>query len=125
LPIKYFLYILTNLSYTTPNYKGKPLKKKLLHFLLLFSLFFNIAHATVIAMEEDCHHDSVSEYVLDTHVDDDCGDLCELHHLFHFMAILDTSLIDFNISMIATKLIQVSLQYCPPFKQTTIKPPIA
>jgi len=101
------------------------LKKKLLHFLLLFSLFFNIAHATVIAIEEDCHHDSISEYILDTHVDDDCGDLCDMHHLFHFMAILDTSLIGFDNLVITTKFMQKSLQYTPPFKETSIKPPIA
>ena len=101
------------------------MKKKFIQLLLLCSLFFNIAHATVIAIEEDCHHDTVHEYLLDTHVDDDCGDLCELHHLFHFMAILDVSLVDFDNLGIITRFMQESVHYTPPFKQTTIKPPIA
>ena len=101
------------------------MKKKLIQLLLLCSLFFNIAHATVIALEEDCHHDSVSEYVLDTHVDDECGDLCELHHLFHFMAIIVTPYTGMESLKHSEKLTLKSTRYTPPFKQTTIKPPIA
>lgn len=101
------------------------MKKTLLHFLLLFSLFFNIAHATVIAMEDECHHESVHEYIDEQAQSSDCGDLCELHHLFHFMAILDTTLIDFDGVEITTAFTQKSISYTPPFKETSIKPPIA
>ena len=101
------------------------MKKRFIYILLLCSLFFNIAHATVIALEEECHHDSVSEYLLNTYVDDDCGDLCELHHMFHFMAILSTPDITFdNLEPREVQILQ-STYYTPPFKQTNIKPPIA
>jgi hypothetical protein len=101
------------------------LKKRFIHILLLCSLFFNIAHATIIALEDDCHHDSVNAYILDSHADNDCDDLCELHHMFHFMAILSNS----RLSVESAEPRQVSIfkpsRYTPPFKQTQIKPPIA
>ena len=99
------------------------MKKKLVQFLLLFSLFFNIAHATVIAFEDDCHHES--EYVLDTHVDDDCGDLCDIHHLFHFMAIINTDNLNFDTSTLYTQPTQKTALYMQPIQKTSIKPPIA
>ena len=98
------------------------MKKKLIQFLLLFSLFFNIAHATVIAFEDDCHHES--EYVLDSHIDDDCGDLCDMHHLFHFMAIINTAVIDFDTSAGYIQPTQITALYMQPMKETSIKPPI-
>lgn len=99
------------------------MKKKLIQLLLLCSLFFNIAHATVIALEEECHHEA--KYVLDTHVDDDCGDMCDTHHLFHFMAIIDAPSLDFETLFSQTTLTHKTTRYTPPSKQTTIKPPIA
>jgi len=99
------------------------LKKKLIQLLLLFSLFFNIAHATVIALEDDCHHET--EYVLDTHVDDDCGDMCDTHHLFHFMAIIAAPNVFVNAPMPTVRLIHKNRLPTTPFKQSTIKPPIA
>lgn len=98
------------------------MKKKLVQLLLLCSLFFNIAHATVIAMEEDCHHES--EYVLDTHVDDDCGDMCDTHHLFHFMAILDRPSMDLSTYHYKTLLTYTNALYTQNIHKTTIKPPI-
>lgn len=99
------------------------MKKKLVQFLLLFSLFFNIAHATVIAFEDDCHHET--EYVLDTHLDDDCGDMCDTHHLFHFMAIINTPHINLNTTKHTEKLTLKATRHSPAFKKTSIKPPIA
>lgn len=75
-------------------------------------------------MEDECHHESVHEYVAEQAESSECGDLCDMHHLFHFMAILDTSLIDFDNAEIPTVFMQKSIQYTPPFQQTTIKPPI-
>ncbi len=101
------------------------MKKTLLHFLLLFSLFFNIAHATVIAIEDDCHHESAHEYVTEQSASTECGDLCDMHHLFHFMAIVDTNApLPLHVA-IGEKHTQTAVCYTPPYKQTTIKPPIA
>ena len=101
------------------------MKKKLTHILLLCSLFFNIAHATIIATEDTCQHESVHEYVLEQAEATDCGDLCELHHLFHFMAIITDTSIDFNTPIIKELLTSKLTQYTPPFQETSIKPPIA
>jgi len=89
--------------------REKILKKRFIQILLLCSLLFNIAHATVIALEDNCHHDSVSEYILDTHVDNDCGDICDM---------------PLERPLTKTTLIHQITYYTPPFKQTNIKPPI-
>ena len=101
------------------------MKRRLIQFLLLSSLFFNIVHASVLALEEDCHHDSVSEYILDSHVDDTCGDLCDMHYMFHFIAIISPLPIAFDTDEYKVHITHKALPYTPPFKQTDIKPPIA
>jgi len=106
-------------------YKGKALKKNFIHFLLLFTLFFNIAHATIIAIEDNCHHESTHEYVAEHTQSNDCGDLCDIHHLFHFSAILDETLYAIKPLKVQTRFTQKTTRYTPPFKQTNIKPPIA
>lgn len=100
------------------------MKKKCIHLLLLCSLFFNIAHASIIAMENTCH-ETVHEYVAEQSHDTHCGDLCELHHLFHFMAIVVTPELDFNTAPDKDKITLKVLQYTPPSQKTNIKPPIA
>ncbi len=101
------------------------MKKKLLHFLLLFSLFFNIAHATVLTTEADCHHESVHEYVVEQSASTACSDLCDIHHLFHFMAIIDTPLVSIETSFHKAILTHKASRYTSPFQKTSIKPPIA
>jgi hypothetical protein len=101
------------------------LKKKFIQLLLLCSLFFNITHASFIAIEDDCHHESVHEYVLEQSETAECGDLCDMHHLFHFMAIVDTPILALETLFSKTTLTHKITHYTPPFKQTTIKPPIA
>jgi len=101
------------------------LKCTLILFLLLFCLSFNIAHATVIAIEDDCHHESVHEYIQEQSHDTQCGDLCDMHHLFHFMAIVDTTMLQLSSIHIQEKLTHKNTYYTPPYQETTIKPPIA
>ena len=101
------------------------MKSKLTHFLLLCSLVFNIAHASIIATEDSCHHETAYEYVTEQEHATDCGDLCELHHLFHFMAIISHVQIHFDAKHAKTLLTEKPTLYTPPFQQTSIKPPIA
>jgi len=101
------------------------LKKIFIQLLLLCSLFFNIAHASIIAVEDECHHESVHEYVLEQSETTECGDLCDIHHLFHFMAIIDTPLVTTETNFNKTELTHKSTHYTPPFQKTNIKPPIA
>ena len=100
------------------------MKKNFIHILLLCSLFFNVAHATIIAVEDECHHESIHEYVLEQSDTAECGDLCDIHHLFHFMAIINTPLVTIETNFNKTKLTHKSIRYTPPFQKTNIKPPI-
>ena len=101
------------------------MKNKLIQVLLLCALFFNITHASLIAVEDECHHESVHEYVLEQSDTANCGDLCDMHHLFHFMAIIDTPMLAIENNFTQVKLTHKTTRYTPPFKQTNIKPPIA
>ena len=93
-------------------------------FLLLLSLLFNIVHASVIAMEDDCHHETVAEYIMEQNIDDECGDLCDMDHLFHFIAILNIADLDFDTATPNVQPTQRNVLYYPPFKETSTKPPI-
>ena len=97
----------------------------MIKLVLLLALLFNITHASMIAMEDDCHHDSAHEYVMEQTQSSECGDLCEMHHLFHFMAIINTSHLYFDTLAQQEKLTLSATLYTPPFKKTTFKPPIA
>ena len=97
---------------------------KIIKLLLLLSMFFNIVHASVIAMEDDCHHDTVTEYLMEQNIADDCGDLCDMDHLFHFIAILSTPNVNFDTSAHHIQPTQKIAFYHPPFKENTTKPPI-
>jgi len=101
------------------------MKNKILAFLVLSSLFFNIAHASIIAIEDDCQHESVEEYVLEYSQSTDCGDLCDTHHLFHFLAILDEPIMTLNPLHAEDTLLYTPSYYSDGFHKTTIKPPIA
>ena len=93
--------------------------------LLLLSLFFNIAHATLISIEDDCHHETAHEYILEQSQSAECGDICDIHHLFHFMAIINTRVVSLETHFSKTTLTHKTTLYTPPFKETNIKPPIA
>ncbi|MCD6212041.1 MAG: hypothetical protein J7J02_03570 [Sulfurovum sp.] len=97
---------------------------KLIKLFLLLSLFFNIAHASVIAMEDDCHHNTVAEYLMEENIADECGDLCDMDHLFHFIAILNTPDLTFDTLAYKAQPAQKTTLYHPPFKENTTKPPI-
>jgi len=56
--------------------------------LLLFSLMTSVLHAFFL----NHHHDdgtceTVQAFVMEMEHGSDCGDLCEMHHMFHFSAI--------------------------------------
>ncbi len=55
--------------------------------MLLFAIFVNIAHAAFIYSFQSCEHETVCEYVVEIEEGSDCGDLCDIHHMFHLSAI--------------------------------------
>ena len=88
-------------------------------------MFFNIAHASLIALNDHCEHESVSEYIGEMSQSQDCDDLCDIHHLFHLTAIVTPEII---VSLAPKHTEQPNsrlLTYHPPFKRTEQKPPIA
>ena len=96
----------------------------MIQFLLLLSLSFNIVHASVIAIEDDCTHEVAVEFTLEQHHDTECEDLCDMHHLFHFMAIINSSDIVFYTPHYKSVLLHKATHYTAPYKRTTVKPPI-
>ena len=101
------------------------MRNRLLHMILLLSLFFNIAHATIITIEEHCIQESVSEYIAEPDHNAQCSDLCDYHHLFHFTAILSAAIEVPDTSFPCEQPDTKELVWYPPFGETANKPPIA
>jgi len=101
------------------------MRSKIIHLLLLMALTFNIAHASIIAVEDHCDHESVSEYVLEQSDSQQCNDLCDLHHLFHLTAIITPTISFLNATQFRETPKTELLTYHPLFKETENKPPIA
>ena len=100
----------------------------MIKLLLLLSLSFNIAHAAIIAIVDDCtecHNNTLYDYMYETNVDTDSADLCTMDHCFHFTAIIGASDINFDDPSCIEQPTQRSAFYSPPPKETSIKPPIA
>lgn len=100
------------------------MKQRFIQFLLLFSLLFNITHASVIAMEENCKHESINQYIAEQEHQTSCGDLCDFHYLFHFIAIVDRDTISFDKRETKNSIIYQNIAYISPTIQSDIKPPI-
>jgi hypothetical protein len=100
------------------------MNKIYLQIILLVTLLFSIAHASIIAIEDDCDHASVHEYILEQSSPSDCGDLCDMHHLFHFMAIIESVKSEVYTAFPLLELRYKIAIYTSPFSQTFIQPPI-
>ncbi len=96
----------------------------MLKILLLVSLLFNIVHASVIVVEDSCEHDSIAEYIIEQTADLECGDLCDMHHLFHFVAIITEETININTQKKDEQPLLKATLYTPLFNETFTKPPI-
>ena len=101
------------------------MRSKLIHLLLLMALTFNIAHASIIASQDHCHHENAGEYVLEQSNSQECHDLCDIHHLFHLTAIITPMLSFFTATQFRETPDTELLAYHSPFKETENKPPIA
>ncbi len=99
--------------------------KRVIQLILLISLSFNIAHASIIASHDQCHQENANEYVQEQAGSQECNDLCDIHHFFHMSAIM-TLTDTFNTLSLYSELPKTTLlSYHPPFKETENKPPIA
>lgn len=95
-------------------------------FVVLFMLSFTVAHDTVINMMHDKEHTSTSHYLSESTLSHECGDaIDEMHAMFHFEALVEASHNHFLQLPRVAALSQHLLQYTPPYKDSTYKPPIA
>jgi hypothetical protein len=88
-------------------------------------MFFNISHASIIASNDHCEHESVNEYIGEMTQSQECDDLCDIHHLFHVVAIITPVIIFPTDDHDKTQPDTTLLRYHPTFKETAKKPPIA
>jgi len=100
------------------------MRKKLIRMLLLMSMLFNIAHASILSIENHCTHNQLSNYIAEQDHATDCGDLCDLHHLFHFAAVVDTPIQLSKLTFKKEKYTTQSHPYQSPLRDSDIKPPI-
>ncbi len=100
------------------------MKRKAVHLLLLLSLFFNAAHAFIIASQEHCVHETPVEYVMEMSHSNDCGDLCDLHHFFHWSAIVTTFTPVLEADLLPEQPISYKHLHFTTLPQNNIKPPI-
>lgn len=101
------------------------MRLKFVQVLLLLMMAFNIAHASILAEMDHCTHERVSEFIVEQDQSTQCGDLRDLHHLFHLSAIVETSSLGFDREGSIRLSSSIPFHYYPPFKETAYKPPIA
>lgn len=92
--------------------------------LLLISFSFSIAHAFVIESNE-VSHCTIQEYVQEFSQSNDCGDLCDVCHMFHISFILpiQTQLSEFESPIfVPVYNLGYYISHNPP---STFRPPIA
>ncbi len=94
-------------------------------FFLLFILSFSILHDTALNMLEADERVTVAHYVnLDT-TTQECGDIHEMHSMFHFVGVMTPHASTFLRCQKEKTLSHNLLRYTPPHKETSYKPPIA
>jgi len=81
-------------------------------------------HASIIAVEEQHQHETVHNYILEHSQNLEYGDICDIHHLFHWVAILPTHFNELSLKLKNQKLILIAVDYTPPFSTKEKKPPI-
>ncbi len=99
--------------------------RKAITLTLLVSFFLNIAHASVISLTQSCDHETVCEYVVEMEEGADCGDLCDMHHLFHFSAIPATPAPIIPKLDCTAPIDYIVDPYLPPLSEPSYRPPIA
>jgi len=93
--------------------------------LLLFSILFNIVHIGYINLTSahTCKHQNTITQKLKI-PQDNCGDLCDMHHICCFHAIMPLHILVFESTFYSVKIALKNDYYTPPFQKTLTKPPI-
>lgn len=94
-------------------------------FVVLFMLSFTVMHDTVMNIVQTDEPISISHYVNTDVTSPECGDIHEVHSMFHFVGLVmpyKSTFIQFQKEKMIS---QDLLQYTLPYKETSYKPPIA
>ena len=94
-------------------------------FFLLFMLSFSVMHDTALNMLEADERVTVAHYVNLDATAQECGDIHEMHSMFHFVGVMtpyQSSLLQFQKEKTLSHNL---LRYTLPHKETSYKPPIA
>ena len=93
--------------------------------IVLFMLAFTVMHDSVMNIVETDEPTSVSHYVSTDLPSQECGDIHEVHSMFHFVGLVMPYKSTFIQFQKEKMLSQDLLQYTLPYKETSYKPPIA
>jgi len=93
-------------------------------FVVLFMLTFTVMHDTVMNIVVKNDHMSISHYVSMDVPSQECGDIHEVHSMFHFVGLILSHKSTFVLLQKEKMLSQYLLQYTLPHKETSYKPPI-
>jgi len=87
-------------------------------------LSFNTFHDSFLYIIQKGHDGYAMNYIQTQNSSTECFETNNIHQLLHFIAIIEVNINKYTIA-ISRELISIKLvQYTPPFKQNTIKPPI-
>jgi len=94
-------------------------------FVVLFMLTFTVMHDSVMNIVQTDEPTPVSHYMSMDIPSQECGDIHEVHSMFHFVGLV----IPYNNTFVQLQkekmLSQDLLRYTLPYKETSYKPPIA
>lgn len=90
---------------------------------VLFMLSFTLLHDTVIYIIHTDKHTSMVETKIQKSEYTDCANIEEVHSMFHFVGLVITHKSRFIALPTKQTLLYRSLQYSPPYKKLSYKPP--
>ena len=94
-------------------------------FTVLLMLSFSVFHDSFLSLLEKSDHTDLVHYMGSEAASEECAEFNEMHNMFHFMAIVESYTNDQIYVEQKETIPHLLIQYTPPLKKTTYKPPIA
>lgn len=92
-------------------------------FIVLFMLSLNVFHDSFISLIDKSVHANILHYADDQSSSLECDEFTKIHNMFHFMAIVNLSK-NAQVQFAKRETIpHIVVQYTPPYKKTSYKPP--
>jgi hypothetical protein len=93
--------------------------------LMVLMFCFNGIHAYFMDHAREGGAETVQHFVMELEHGSDCGDLCEMHHLFHFIAIVTTPVLAFQRLEVTTLFLEPAIREPAHYPSPPQRPPIA